>query len=56
MANHQSLMDIPVLAVALPIDFRMIFKKQLLGIPFFGQIIYLVGFIPIDRTNRARAI
>ena len=55
MANHASMVDIPVIIAALPVDLRFIFKKSLLFIPFVGQAIYLMGMIPIDRSARAKA-
>ena len=55
MSNHGSLMDIPVLIAALPVDLRFIFKKSILYLPFVGQAIYLMGMIPIDRKSLLRA-
>ncbi|HNL25806.1 MAG TPA: lysophospholipid acyltransferase family protein, partial [bacterium] len=34
---------------------RMIHKKELLWVPFFGFILWLLDFIAIDRGNRQRA-
>ena len=56
MSNHQSLMDIPALFGAVPQPLRMVSKKQLFRIPFFGKAMLKAGFIPIDRTNREKAI
>ncbi len=55
MANHQSLFDIPVLFVTLPTQARMLAKRSLFRIPFFGWAIKLGGFISIDRDNRSGA-
>lgn len=55
MANHASMLDIPVLIAALPVHLRFIFKKSILFIPFLGQAIYAMGMIPIDRGNRHKA-
>ncbi len=55
MANHASMLDIPVLIAALPVHLRFIFKKSILLIPFLGQAIYAMGMIPIDRGNRHKA-
>jgi 1-acyl-sn-glycerol-3-phosphate acyltransferase len=54
-ANHQSLFDIPVLVLAMPVDFRMVAKKSLLHVPIFGWALWLAGFLFIDRSNRERA-
>lgn len=55
MANHQSLMDIPVLLTTLPGETRMLAKKGLFQIPVFGWSLKAGGFIPVDRGNRAAA-
>ena len=55
-ANHQSLFDIPVLVLAMPVDFRMVAKKSLIWVPIFGQALWLAGFLFIDRSHRERAI
>jgi 1-acyl-sn-glycerol-3-phosphate acyltransferase len=54
-ANHQSLLDIPVLIASLPIPARFLAKRSLFRIPVFGQAIAAAGFIPVDRGDRARA-
>lgn len=56
VANHQSQLDIPALALAMPADFRMIAKKELLRVPIFGWALWLAGFPFIDRGSRERAI
>ncbi len=56
MPNHTSIMDIPILIAALPVDLRFIFKKSLLYIPVIGQAIYFMGMIPIDRVRGAKAM
>ncbi len=56
MSNHQSLFDIPALALAMPTDFRMVPKRELLFIPIFGQALWLAGFIFVNRKDRAGAI
>lgn len=56
VANHQSQLDIPALALAMPCDFRMVSKRELLPIPIFGWVLWLAGFIFIDRGDRERAI
>lgn len=56
ICNHQSAMDIPLMMCYAPKQLRMIFKKELLYIPLFGFILWLLKFIPIDRGNREKAI
>jgi 1-acyl-sn-glycerol-3-phosphate acyltransferase len=54
--NHQSHMDIPIVLVALPIQFRFAAKKELFGIPFLGWHLRRSGHVPIDRENPRAAI
>lgn len=56
ICNHQSAMDIPLMMCHTPKQLRMIFKKELLYIPFFGFVLWLLKFIPIDRGNREKAV
>jgi 1-acyl-sn-glycerol-3-phosphate acyltransferase len=56
VANHQSLLDIPALILAMPCGFRFVAKRTLLHIPIFGWAIWLAGFILIDRSDREGAI
>lgn len=56
MANHQSQLDIPALVLAMPTDFRIVTKRELLFIPVFGWALWFAGFIFIDRSDRERAI
>jgi 1-acyl-sn-glycerol-3-phosphate acyltransferase len=51
MANHLSQADIWALFVAVPFPVRMIAKKQLGRIPFFGWAMHAGRFIFIDRQN-----
>lgn len=55
-SNHQSQFDILAAVVTIPIQFRVLAKRELLYIPVFGWVIALAGFIGIDRTNREKAI
>lgn len=54
--NHQSLMDIPVIMRALPIQFRMLVKKELFSVPVLGLAIRFMGMIGIERENRRAAV
>ena len=55
ISNHQGLFDIPLMMAYTPKQLRMIHKKELLWVPFFGFILWLLDFIAIDRGNRQRA-
>lgn len=56
VANHESALDIPVLAANLPIQIRFMAKKSLFLIPIFGWSLKLGGHIPIDRRNRRKTV
>jgi len=56
MANHQSLFDVPAVVLAIPSDFRIIAKRELLFIPIFGWALWLAGFVFIDRRDREKAV
>ncbi len=56
IANHQSLMDIPVLFESLPISMRMVAKAELFRIPVFGWTLRHGYFIPIQRNNTKAAV
>lgn len=55
LCNHQSLFDIPVLLTTCPGQVRMMAKRSLFRIPFFGWGLAAGGFIPIDRGDRSTA-
>jgi 1-acyl-sn-glycerol-3-phosphate acyltransferase len=55
-ANHASAMDIPVLYVNLPFQFRIAFKKELLVYPVVGWQLKRSGQICIDQQNPSRSI
>jgi len=55
-ANHASAMDIPVLYVNLPFQFRIVFKKELLVYPIVGWHLRRSGQICIDQQNPAASI
>lgn len=56
MSNHASTFDIFALFVATEHPLRMVAKRELFLIPIFGWSLWMCGFIPIDRSNRERAI
>jgi 1-acyl-sn-glycerol-3-phosphate acyltransferase len=55
-ANHQSALDIPVMFVAIPVDFRYVAKKSLGWVPGIGWYLIAAGHILVDRGNRASAL
>jgi len=54
VGNHQSALDIPILAFALRGRLRFLAKKSLFRIPVFGWYLHMYGFTAVDRAN-ARA-
>ena len=56
MCNHQSNLDVLAIVLSMPISFRIVAKRYLFYIPIFGQCIWLMGMIPINRFDRASAI
>jgi len=55
-ANHASALDIPVLYVNLPFQFRIAFKKELLSYPVVGWQLKRSGQICIDQQNPSHSI
>lgn len=51
VSNHASQLDIPSVMQAVPTTFRIIYKKELDNVPFFGWIMRTSPFIAIDRSN-----
>jgi len=56
LSNHQSQFDIPAAVLAIPVQFRILAKKELFHIPIFGWVLRLSGFVGIERSNREKAI
>ncbi len=56
ISNHQSNVDIWALIRVLPLATQFVAKQSLFRIPVMGWAMTASGFIPIDRTNRSRAI
>ena len=54
--NHASAMDIPVLYVYLPFQFRIVFKKELLAYPVVGWQLKRSGQVCIDQQKPANSI
>jgi 1-acyl-sn-glycerol-3-phosphate acyltransferase len=54
--NHASAMDIPVLYVHLPFQFRIVFKKELLAYPIVGWQLKRSGQVCIDQQKPTNSI
>jgi len=54
--NHQSAMDIPILFVHLPVQFRFVAKRSLFSMPFMGWHLRRSGHIPVDRDRPREAL
>ena len=55
VANHRSTADIPIMTAVLPLNLRIMAKKELFRLPVFGQLMWLYDFVPIDRRNKRNA-
>jgi len=55
-ATHASALDIPILYVNLPFQFRIIFKSELLGYPLVGWHLRRSGQVCINQQNPAASI
>ena len=56
MANHSSLIDIPVSYSVIDGTYRMMAKKELFKIPLFSRAMHSAEIFSIDRQNREQAI
>lgn len=56
LANHQSYCDPPAIIASLPLNARLILKKELRKLPLLGLIMEMGGFVFIDRKDRAQSI
>ncbi len=54
--NHSSTMDIPILFVYLPVQFRFLAKRSLFHVPFLGWHLRRSGHIPVDRDQPRQAL
>jgi 1-acyl-sn-glycerol-3-phosphate acyltransferase len=54
--NHASALDIPVLYVNLPFQFRIVFKKELLSYPIVGWQLRRSGQVCIDQQKPTNSI
>lgn len=56
VSNHSSFFDIPILLACIKKDFRIIYKKELEKLPFFGTGLNRSPFISINRGNPREAM
>ena len=56
MSNHQSLYDIPVMCQAIDRRMRMVAKAELFRFPVWAGAMRNLGFIELDRGDRAQAL
>ena len=49
VANHSNLFDIPIMQASIPNDFRIIYKKELEKVPFFGLVMKKSPYIATKR-------
>ncbi|HEV2149522.1 MAG TPA: lysophospholipid acyltransferase family protein [Longimicrobiaceae bacterium] len=56
IANHQSVLDVPILAQAFAPGSVVVAKKELRSIPFFGWLYVATGNILIDRADNRSAV
>lgn len=56
VGNHQSVLDVPILAQAFAPGSVVIAKKELRSIPFFGWLYTTTGNILIDRKDNRSAV
>jgi 1-acyl-sn-glycerol-3-phosphate acyltransferase len=56
MSNHQSLYDIPVLQVGLPLTLRMIAKSDLFKVPLWSHAMLASGYVPIHRDDPSKTL
>ena len=56
VANHLSLIDIPILYGWIPLDLKWVMKKELRRVPFIGPACALMGHIFLDRSDHQDAL
>ncbi|KAJ7297997.1 hypothetical protein O6H91_16G019800 [Diphasiastrum complanatum] len=52
IANHSSIMDVPLMLWLTPLRTVGIGKKEVIWFPFFGILFMMAGHLRIDRSNR----
>jgi len=53
--NHLSFFDIFALLAGLPVDFKFIFKEEIMRVPILGWAMRRAGYISISRSSPAKA-
>ena len=56
VSNHASMFDIPAILAGIPDQIRIIYKRELDVIPFFGWGLRYGSYIGIDRGRGSRAV
>jgi 1-acyl-sn-glycerol-3-phosphate acyltransferase len=56
MSNHASNIDPPALLPRIPRRSSVLVKQELFRVPVLGQAMRIARLVPVDRTNRERAI
>jgi 1-acyl-sn-glycerol-3-phosphate acyltransferase len=56
LMNHTSIIDMFLISMNMPPRLVVVGKKELLYVPFIGQLFWLMRFITVDRKNRERAL
>lgn len=56
VANHQSMLDVPVLIRALPVPLLFVVKEELLKVPLLGAYLRALGMIFIPRQARRKSL
>jgi 1-acyl-sn-glycerol-3-phosphate acyltransferase len=56
MMNHNSNLDAPAVWLHVPGQVRALGKKELFRLPVLATAMKLGGFVPVDRSNRDRAV
>lgn len=56
VSNHQSMIDVPVVFAAIPVNVRFVLKKELQRVPFIGWYAWAMGMIFVDRARRTQAL
>ncbi len=55
LSNHQGNIDAPVLAHAIPRDWRALMKKEVMRLPVLSLVLKHVKMVPIDRSEPQKA-
>jgi 1-acyl-sn-glycerol-3-phosphate acyltransferase len=55
LSNHQGNLDAPVLAHAIPRNWRALIKKEVMRLPVLSLVLKQVKMVPIDRSDPQRA-